>query len=96
MKVPKKVKKYCPSCKKHAEVKVKQQKTKPKPKTKKRALKWGVRHYADVASGYGGSRRPVVHPVKQAKKLGLLYECETCKKKFYKQNTKRAKKVQLI
>jgi len=95
MKVPKKTKKYCPSCKKHAEVKVKQQKTKPRPKTKKRALKWGVRQYAKVASGHGGSRRPAPRPVKQSKKVGLVYNCGTCGKQFQKQNPKKAKKIQL-
>ena len=96
MKVVKKQKRYCPYCKKHTEQKVSFAKNKPKPKTKKGALKWGVRHYAKVISGYTGSTRPVAHPVKTSKHVALRYECTVCKKKHFKQNPIRAKRTEQV
>jgi len=94
MKIPKQVSRYCPFCKKHTQHKVILFKTKPRPKTKKRALKWGVRHYAQVSSGHVGSVRPVVSPEKSSKKVAVRYECLQCKKSHFKQKTKRAKRVE--
>lgn len=96
MKIVKKQKRYCPYCKKHTEHKVVIPKNKPKPKTKKRALKWGVRHYAWAIAGYKGSVRPVANPVKTSKHIALRYECLVCGKKHFKQNTIRAKRVEQV
>ena len=95
-KVPKLMKRYCPYCKKHTEHKVIIFKGKARPKTKKTALKRGVRHYAKIEKGYGGSRRPKAKPVKTSKKLALRYECKVCKKSHFKQKTKRAKRVEQV
>jgi large subunit ribosomal protein L44e len=96
MKIPKQVKRYCPSCKAHTVHKVILEKTKPKPTTRKGALKWGVRHYAEVSSGYGGSPRPIIHEkAKVTKKANLKYECTVCKKAHFKQRPKRVKKVEI-
>ena len=96
MKFPKTQRKYCPYCKKHTEQKVSIFKAKSRPKTKKRSLKWGVRHYAEIMSGYGGTTRIVVSPVKTSKKVALRFECTVCKKKYFKQHPKRAGKVEQV
>ncbi len=95
VKIPKKTKRYCPKCKKHTEHKVKQAKTRPRPKTRKRALSWGVRHMAKVLAGHGGFPRPKPHGKdKTSQKLNLQYECPVCNYKHFKQNPKRAKRVE--
>jgi len=93
MKVVKTQKRYCPYCKKHTEHKVSIAKGKARPKTKKGALKWGVRQYARIVAGYGGSPRIKPESVKTSKHVALRYECLVCGKKHYKQNTVRAKRV---
>ena len=93
MKIPKKIKRYCPYCKKHTEHNVIQVKSKPRPKTKKNALKLGVRRHFRKTSGYHGSTSPKVKPVKTSRKVNLIFECTECKKKQYKQNPIRAKKI---
>jgi len=96
MKIPKTIKKYCPYCKKHTEQKVIVERTKARPATKKYALKWGVRHYAKISSGYVGSPRPIIHDkAKTTKKANLRFECPVCKKSYFKQNPIRLKKVEL-
>jgi len=96
MKLPKQVKRYCPTCKSHQLAKVILERTKPKPKTRKRALKWGVRHYAEISAGYGGSPRPIIHDkAKTTKKANLRYQCTKCGKSNFKQHPRRAKKVEL-
>lgn len=96
VKVPKTMKKYCPHCKKHTEHKVIIFKGKPRPKTKLGALKRGVRQYAKIEAGHGGSRRPKAKPTKTSKKLALKYECSVCKKSHFKRKTKRAKRVEQV
>jgi len=96
MKVVKKQKRYCPYCKKHTEQKVVVAKSKPRPKTKKGALKWGVRQFARVSAGYGGSPRIKPESVKTSKHVALRYECAVCKKKHFKQSTIRAKRVEQV
>jgi large subunit ribosomal protein L44e len=96
MKIPKQVKRYCPSCKKHQLAKVIAERTKPRPKTKKGGLKWGVRHMFEVESGYGGFPRPIVHDkAKTTKKANLRYQCMKCGKSNFKQHPKRVRKVEL-
>jgi len=97
MKIVKQTNRYCPTCKKHTKQKVTVFKTKPRPKTKKHALKKGVRRYAFITSGYGGSVRPMIHPAKTSKKVSLKYECSVCKKINVKQNSiSRIKKVEQV
>jgi large subunit ribosomal protein L44e len=96
MKIPKQIRKYCPSCKKHQLHKVIAEKTKAKPTTRKRALKWGVRNYAFISSGYGGSPRPIIHEKsKTTKKANLRFQCTKCGKSHFKQHPRRVRKVEL-
>jgi large subunit ribosomal protein L44e len=80
MKFPKGVKRYCPTCKARHQHKVTQAKTKPRPKPKKNALKWGVRQFFRVESGFGGMPRSKVNKSKQSQHVVLKYTCDTCKK----------------
>ena len=96
MKIKKSVKRYCPTCKKHTEMKVSIVRTKARPATKKHALSKGVRRVAYAFSGYGGSPRKTVTPVKTAKKVALKYECTVCKKSHLKRNPIRAKKSEMV
>ena len=96
MKLIKKTKRYCPYCNKHTEQKVLQVKSKGRPKTKVTALKWGVRQFARISKGYGGSPRIKPSSVKTSKYVGLQYECTVCKKKHYKKRNIRAKRVERV
>jgi len=97
MKLPKTTNRYCPTCRKHTEHKIIVERTRARPATRKRALKWGVRHYAKISSGYVGSPRPIIHEkAKTTKKANLKYECSVCKKKHFKQNPIRLKKVEQV
>ena len=96
MKIPKQIRKYCPSCKTHQLHKVIAERTKQKPTTRKGALKWGVRHYAFISSGYGGSPRPIIHEkAKTTKKANLRFQCTKCGKSHFKQHPRRVRKVEL-
>ncbi|MFA6668595.1 MAG: 50S ribosomal protein L44e, partial [Candidatus Methanomethylophilaceae archaeon] len=53
MKLPRTVKRYCPTCKTHAVHDVERVK-----KKKASELKWGQRRFRKVTSGYGGFPRP--------------------------------------
>jgi len=73
------------------------EKTKPKPITRKGALKWGVRHYAFISSGYGGNPRPIIHSkAKVTKKANLRFQCSKCNKSHFKQHPRRVKRVELV
>ena len=96
MKIVKTQRRYCPYCKKHTEHKVVVAKGKARPKTKKTALKWGVRQYARVVAGYGGSPRIKPESVKTSKKVALRYECKVCGKKHFKQHTIGAKRIEQV
>jgi large subunit ribosomal protein L44e len=80
MKFPKGVNRYCPMCKARHKHKVSEARTKPKPKTKKHGLKWGVRQFFKVTTGYGGMPRSKLNKSKQSKHIVLKYTCEKCKK----------------
>lgn len=96
MKIVKTQKRYCPFCKKHTEHKVVVAKGKARPKTKKTALKWGVRQFARVSAGYGGSPRIKPSSVKTSKHVALKFECKVCKKKHFKKHTIRAKRTEQV
>ena len=92
MKVPKKTKRYCPSCKKHTEHKISMGKTGGKRGT----LKAGQRRHERRAGvhGYGGSPQPkAAARAKTSKKVPLMYQCAECSKKHHKQYNVRAKKL---
>ena len=94
-KIPKNARKYCPYCKTHTAHKIVLEKVHARPTTRKRALKWGVRHYAKISSGYVGSPRPIIHDkAKTSRKANMRFECAICKKSYFKQKPIRLKKVE--
>ena len=77
MKMPKEIRGYCPSCRKHTVQKVHRQK-----KGKARKMSWGQRQFKRVTAGYGGQPRSEQHEfAKTTKKAPLVLECTECKKK---------------
>lgn len=76
MKMPRYIKRYCPSCKVHTDHEV--------DKVKKRRaseLKWGQRRFRTVTAGYGGFPRPKPEGrEKPTKRIQLKYKCKQCGK----------------
>ena len=76
MKMPRTVKRYCPTCKAHTVQEVERVK-----KKKASELKWGQRRFRKVTAGYGGFPRPKpVGREKHTKRINLRYRCTQCKK----------------
>lgn len=76
MKVPKQLRTYCPSCRKHTLHKVYQlRKRAPRP------LSWGQRQFGRVTAGYGSQPRSEQKKfAKTAKKISLVLKCSKCGK----------------
>lgn len=76
MQKPRKIKRYCPKCKKHTVQAIERIK-----KRKASELKQGQRRFRRVMRGYGGFPRPKPEGrEKTSRRLALKYTCETCKK----------------
>ncbi|MBA7501559.1 hypothetical protein ES706_00130 [subsurface metagenome] len=76
MKVPKKLRTYCPSCRKHTEHRVSQLKKRPA-----RIMSWGQRQFARVTAGYGSQPRSEQKKfAKTTKKVVLMLKCSVCGK----------------
>ena len=76
MKIPKKLRTYCPSCRKHTEHRASQLK-----KRSARPLSWGQRQFARVTAGYGSQPRSEQKKFsKTAKKVVLMLKCSVCGK----------------
>ncbi|MFN4133207.1 MAG: 50S ribosomal protein L44e [Candidatus Hadarchaeales archaeon] len=76
MKLPKKIKTYCPTCKKHTEHTVSQVK-----KRSASPFSWGQRQFAKVMRGYGSQPRSEQRKFfKTTKKVSLLFKCSVCGK----------------
>ena len=76
MQKPRKVKRYCPSCKKHTVHAIEKIK-----KRKASELKQGQRRFRRVMSGYRGFPRPKPEGrEKTSRRLALKYTCGECKK----------------
>jgi len=74
--IPKKLRTYCPSCRKHTEHSVSQLK-----KRSARPLSWGQRQFGRVTSGYGSQPRSEQKKfAKTAKKVVLMLKCKVCGK----------------
>lgn len=74
--IPKKIRTYCPSCRKHTEHNVSQLK-----KRSARPLSWGQRQFTRVTKGYGSQPRSEQKKFsKTSKKVVLMLKCTTCKK----------------
>ncbi len=105
MKIPKTIKRYCPSCKKHTEQKVHNQSFKGlnKNHTQSRGSQTRV-HKRGLRRGVGNqgrfSRKPVskwkMTGAKTTKKTDLRYTCSVCKKMTVQRKGTRTKKVELI
>ena len=105
VKIPKLMKRLCPFCKKHVEVKVTEAKRKglssvhtQSKGSKVRMMKRGERR---GIGNYGKSNRPPIARrkmagKKQSKKVDLRYECKVCKKITGPKSGFRAKKVELV
>ncbi len=95
MKVPKKIKKYCPHCKTHTENKVMTAKSGGPRGT----LKHGQRRHQRRSGvhGYGSMPQPkVAQRAKISKRVLIMYQCEQCKKKHLKQHPIRSKKFAVV
>lgn len=75
MKVPQKVNRYCPFCKKATEHKVAEVK-----KRKAGELKQGQRRFRRVTAGYRGFPRPKPNNKKPNKRRDLRMKCSVCGK----------------
>ncbi|MDI6884473.1 MAG: 50S ribosomal protein L44e [Hadesarchaea archaeon] len=76
MKIPKKIRTHCPSCRKHTVHSVSQLK-----KRSARPLSWGQRQFARVTAGYGSQPRSEQKKFsKTAKKVTLMLKCSVCGK----------------
>ncbi len=91
MKMPRTIKRYCPTCKAHTEQEVERVK-----KKKASELKWGQRRFRKVTAGYGGFPRPKPEGrEKPTKRINLRYRCTQCKKANISPCI-RAKKFELV
>jgi large subunit ribosomal protein L44e len=90
MQKPRKIKRYCPTCKKHTEHNVEKIK-----KKKASELKQGQRRFRRVMRGYRGFPRPKPEGrEKTSRRAALKYTCNLCKKS-HQPPTKRTKKFEI-
>ncbi|MEM4336629.1 MAG: 50S ribosomal protein L44e [Candidatus Woesearchaeota archaeon] len=102
-KYPKTIKRYCPYCKKHTEMKVLQAKKKTRgtahPQSwgsKVRIRKRGKARGMGNLGRYSKPPKPKMTGKKQSKKTDFRYECKECKKQHVQRKGFRAKKVELV
>lgn len=76
MKIPKKIRTYCPYCKKHTEHTVREAK-----KGKRRTLSWGQQKFLKKTKGYTSKVGKTLKPVKQSKRTVFMLICSVCGKK---------------
>ena len=87
MKIPKELKTFCPSCKKHTSHSVAIYK-----KGKERASSWGARRQARRKSGYGGQKFPeLIRTAKTTKKATLRLKCKECNKEVMRKGMRLRK-----
>ena len=90
MKRPRKISRYCPSCKKHTVHDIHRVK-----KRKASELKQGQRRFRRVMRGYRGFPRPKPEGrEKITRRVGFRYACTVCKKS-HQVPSQRAKKVEV-
>jgi len=92
MKINKKVKRYCPFCKKHTT----QKQDLLTSGGKRGPLTAGARRHQRRSGvhGYGSTPRPLgAEKAKTSKKTQLKYTCEVCKKAHMRRHNIRAKKM---
>jgi large subunit ribosomal protein L44e len=90
MQKPRKIKTYCPSCKKHTVHNIEKVK-----KRKASELKQGQRRFRRVMAGYRGFPRPKPEGrEKTSRRIAMKLTCSVCKKS-YQPPTQRAKKFEI-
>ena len=92
MKFPKKVRIFCPFCRKHTEHSVEISKKRPRRKEAQ-----GQRRFLRKMEGYGSF--PKENPKgreKPTKRVDLRYKCSVCGKKHMKGRAWRAKKFEIV
>jgi large subunit ribosomal protein L44e len=90
MQKPRKIKRYCPYCKKHTIHEVDKVK-----KRKASELKQGQRRFRRVMQGYGGFPRPKPEGrEKTSRRISLKYKCSECKK-IHQPPSIRSKKFEI-
>jgi large subunit ribosomal protein L44e len=87
--VPKEIRTYCPTCRKHQVHKVKVSTSKYKSG---RTLAWGTRKHERKLTGYHGKVKGKAKVKKQGIRNKLMLECLTCHKKHETVTTGRMKK----
>ncbi len=89
MKMPRRIKTYCPYCETHTTHDVEKVK-----RRKASEMKWGQRRFRRVTAGYGGFPRPKPSGEKPTRRVPLRYRCKTCGKAHQK-SCFRAKRFEL-
>ena len=87
--VPKEIRTYCPTCRKHHVHKVKVSTSKYKSG---RSLAWGTLKHERKLAGYHGKVKGKAKVKKQGIRNKLMLECNVCKKKHETVTTGRMKK----
>lgn len=104
MKIPKKIKKYCPKCKKHQEMVVSEVKKRTRstahPLSRGSNVRMRLRGLRRGFGNYGKYSKPAISKfkrtgAKQSKKHDLLIKCSQCNKSW-QLNYGRAKKLELV
>ena len=90
MRKPRKIRRYCPSCKKHTIHEVEKMKKKQASE-----LKQGQRRFRRVMKGYGGFPRPKPEGrEKTSRRAALRYACSQCHK-MHQPPSIRTKKLEI-
>jgi len=101
MKIPRKVRRYCPFCKKHTEHKISLVSSGGKRGALKRGGKSRLRKRGKWRGlgSMGRYSKPAVtkwkRKTKSTKKTNILYACQVCKKSHYQKKGKRSGKIQM-
>ncbi|MFH1972916.1 MAG: 50S ribosomal protein L44e [archaeon] len=104
MKIPKKIRKYCPKCKKHVEVTVSEAKQKTRSSVHPQSIGSKLRmRLRGLRRGFGNQNKyskPAISKfkrtgAKQSKKHPFVMRCTICNKAFVLERG-RAKKVELV
>ena len=91
MKMPQRIRGYCPFCNAHRELEVERVKNRPRSE-----LRAGQRRFRRVTAGYGGFPRPKPEGrEKPTKRIHLRFRCTVCKKAHQRPGI-RAKKFELV
>lgn len=102
MKIPKTTNRYCPSCKKKTEQKIKLVSSGAKRGSLKRGSKQraALRGKARGIGNKGRWSKPAVSKFKRKtktnKKPNVMYTCQTCKKSYYRKSSRNKRTGKLL